>query len=122
MNKGCSSKKNSSVAKWWDIRQTEIMPYVVGDRTDFQPRVNSMPQSWRLRPAMVVKSCKYDVSPSAQGMIVFIKPTVYHTLALFICAQCMGLSKTNRSEQEHVASGEYKIILLVCKQMSSGLY
>ena len=40
-----SSKKNPSVAKRCDITHTEIMPCVVGDRTDFQPEQTLCPKA-----------------------------------------------------------------------------
>ena len=47
------------------------MPYVEGDKSDCQPEASSI-------------SRQPDLSPSTQGMIVFITLKVYRSLTLFI--------------------------------------
>ena len=62
----------------------KIMPFVEGDRSDCQPEASSIARSRRLRAMVVVQDCQSDLSPSTQGMIVFITPKVYRSLTLFI--------------------------------------
>ena len=59
----------------------KIMPCVEGDRSDCQPEASSIARSRRL---VVVEGWQSDLSPSTQGMIVFITPKVYRSLTLFI--------------------------------------
>ena len=53
------------------------MPCVQGDRSDCQPEASSIGN-------VVIEGRQSDLSPSAQGMIVFITPKVYRSLTLFI--------------------------------------
>ena len=77
------SKKSFKLAPL-DFINTKIMPCVEGDKSDCQPTASSIAQSWRLRAMVVLEGWQSDLSPSTEGMIVFITPKVYLSLTLFI--------------------------------------
>ena len=60
------------------------------DRSDCQPEANSIAQSRRLRAVIVIEGRQSDLSPSTQGMIVFITHTesLSFTHLIYICTLC----------------------------------
>ena len=62
----------------------KIMPRVEGNRSDCQPEASSTARSRRLRAVVVVEGSQSDLSPSTQGMNIFIIPKVNRSLILFI--------------------------------------
>ena len=88
-NQISSSKSKSFLGVWLNALQIlsyiiKIMPCAESDRSDCQPYASSVARSRRLRAVVVVEGWQSDLSPSTQGMIVFIAPEVNRSLTLFI--------------------------------------
>ena len=66
------------------FNNVKVMPCVEDDRSDYQPEANSVVCSRRLWAVVVVDGRQSDLSPSTQGMIVFITPKVNLSLNMFI--------------------------------------